>query len=73
MKTLLCTVPDGSLDSYHAYVPLIPRAEGTRPPPMPLGLIRVLHSMEKEAVELNGKILLEHKLEGTNNIRSLYL
>ncbi len=48
MKTLLCTVPDGSLDSHHAYVPLIPRAEGTRPPPMPLGLIRVLHSMEKE-------------------------
>ena len=48
MKTLLCTVPDGALDSYHAYVPLIPRREDTRPPPFPLGVIRVLYSMEKE-------------------------
>lgn len=47
MKTLLCSVPDGALDSYHAYVPLIPRGENTRHPPLPLGIVRVLYEMEQ--------------------------
>ena len=47
MKTLLCSVPDGALDSYHAYVPLILRGEDTRPPPFPLGIIRVSYTMQQ--------------------------
>ena len=51
MKTLLCSVPDGALDSHHAHNPLIPRGDDTRPPPMPLGIIRVLYTMEQQGHE----------------------
>ena len=47
MRTLLCSVPDGALDSCHAYRPLIPRGKNTRYPPLPLGVVRVLDIMEQ--------------------------
>ena len=45
-KTLFCSVSDGALDLHHPYVPLIPRAEDTRPPPFPLCIIRVLYTTQ---------------------------
>ncbi len=47
MRTLLCSVPDGALDSCHAYRPMIPRGKNTRYPPLPLGVVRVLDIMKQ--------------------------
>ena len=51
MRTLLCSVPDGALDAYHACTPLIPRGANTRHPPFPLGIVRVLWEMEQNGYD----------------------
>ena len=45
MKVLLCTIPDGSLEPTE---PMIPRYDGSPAITFPLGVLRILQSMEKE-------------------------
>ena len=49
MKTLLCSIPDGSIDG--TLVPLIPRVNGTNEhllPWRPVGILRIISWMEKK-------------------------